>query len=576
MIFKATFDKESNIPLSEYPRPQFKRDSYISLNGEWDYAITNSNKKPDVYDGKITVPYSPETQLSGVEKQVNKQDFLHYRKCFSLPKEWLGGRVLLNFGAVDQVCTVFLNGHELAMHKGGYNCFSVDLTDNLKEENELCLTVTDDAESEIYGRGKQSYKAGGIWYKATSGIWQSVWLENVPETYITGLKLIPSAIDKTLTVITETNRETQVLVSVYDGETLIEEGITKAGSITLNVEKCKLWSPDCPELYNLKIVAGKDTVFSYFGLRSFGITEIQEKKYFTLNGKPIFYNGILDQGYFEGGYYTPKDNQTMYEEIKNVKELGFNMLRKHIKVEPMLWYYYCDILGVAVWQDMINGGGKYSPLRIMLCPFFNLNIDDKNYKKIKRNQASRKQYMIEAKEMMNQLFNVVSLCLWTPFNEAWGQFDAVNVYDELSKLDTTRHFDHASGWQDKGVGDVNSKHIYFRKAKPKNDGKRVLALTEFGGYSFPVEGHVFSKRKFGYKMYKNGEKLFNDYKKLYETEVFPLIEKQGLGATVYTQLTDIEDEINGLYTFDRILKMPSDEIKKINKKLYEVFNNTIN
>jgi len=343
----------------------------------------------------------------------------------------------------------------------------------------------------------------------------------------------------------------------------------------LDASKCKAWSPENPELYNIELTFGVDRVTTYFGLRKFSTVDTNGKKYFELNGKPYFHNGLLDQGYWHEGLYTPPSNKAMFDEIKNVKDLGFNMLRKHIKVEPMLWYYYCDVLGVLVWQDMINGGGKYSQFRIMLAPFINLHIDDKNYKKMKRSEASKAQYMFEAKEMMAQLFNCVSLCLWTPFNEAWGQFDALDVWKELKKIDDTRPFDHASGWQDKGGGDVNSRHIYFRKARMKNDGKRVLALTEFGGYSYVKDGHVFTDKKFGYKTYKTEQDLTKAYTKLYYNEIIPAIKKVGLGATVYTQLTDVEDEINGLFTYDRVQKINADTLREINRDVYKAFDESI-
>ena len=322
---------------------------------------------------------------------------------------------------------------------------------------------------------------------------------------------------------------------------------------------------------------GEDKVESYFGMRSFSTVTVDGKKCFGLNGKPIFHNGLLDQGYFHDGIYTPKSNKIYYDEIKNLKELGFNMLRKHIKVEPYLWYYYCDILGMLVWQDMINGGDKYSNLQIILCPFLNLHLDDTNYKRRKRaNPLSREFYMIEAKGLIDTLYNCVSLCLWTPFNEAWGQFDSYRIWQELSAYDQTRHFDHASGWQDTGGGDLCSKHIYFRKLKMKNDGKRILALTEFGGYSHTVENHVFTDKKFGYKSFNDKIKLQNAYNNLYKNEVIPLIKSQLLGATVYTQVSDVEDEVNGLYTYDRVLKFDPEKIKRINMEVYKAFDETVN
>ncbi len=575
MIFTPSFNE--NGILLEYPRPQFKRDSYLSLNGEWDYAIRPLSYFDGKFTGKITVPYSPESELSGVSRALKKNEALWLKKCFSVPKKFNRSKIFLNIGACDQICEVYLNGKKVGYHEGGYLSFSVDLSDYIKENNELIIKVTDNADSDIFGRGKQRYKRGGIWYTATSGIWQSIWLESVPTLFVKSLYLTPLYAERKLKVKVVTSAPAIANVEIIgdSGEVIARGGTNEDGETVLDASKCKDWSVDDPQLYKVLITLGGDKVESYFGMRSFSRVEIDGKHYFTLNNKPIFHNGLLDQGYFHDGIYTPSSNKVMYDEVKAVKDLGFNMLRKHIKVEPMLWYYYCDILGVLVWQDMINGGSKYNPLRIMLAPFFNLNLNDHNYRAMGRSEQSRRQYFIEAEGMMDQLYNCVSLCLYTPFNEAWGQFDAKEVTEKLREKDPTRLYDHASGWQDKGGGDLCSKHIYFRPVKMKNDNKRILALTEFGGYSMKVEGHIFSKKDFGYKKFKSAEKLNEAYENLYKNEIIPLI-PEGLCATVYTQLTDVEDEVNGLYTYDRVLKFDGEKIKKINEALYEQFNKQFN
>ena len=569
MIINPEFNLNCNIPLTEYPRPQFKRESYLCLNGLWDLKIVGDSNV--LFDGKINVPYSPETDLSGVCRQLKKDQTLIYSKNFTLPENFNKGVVLLNFGACDQETIVSINGKMVGENLGGYLPFTFDVTEFLVDgENQLTVAVKDDADSDVYGRGKQTYKRGGIWYTATSGIWQTVFLESVPKNYIRSIKLSPNFDSKTLTVKADLVGSGEIEVKVCDDSGVIVKGSGES-EVTLDVSLCKLWSPNSPELYKVFITFGEDVVESYFGLRKFSIVEKNGKKLIAVNDKPIFNNGLLDQGYFNKGYYTPQTNESMYLEVKQVKDLGFNMLRKHIKVEPLLWYYYCDILGVLVWQDMLNGGAKYKQLRIMLAPFINLHLNDKNYKAMGRSEASREQYYKEAYGLQDLLYNSVSVCVYTPFNEAWGQFDALEVTEKLKNNDPSRLYDHASGWQDMGGGDFCSKHIYFRKAKPKNDKKRALALTEFGGYSLEVKGHIFSTKKFGYKIFKSANLLEKAYHNLYENEIIPLIKNQGLSATVYTQLTDVEDEINGIFTFDRVLKINGENLKKLNEKLYKIF-----
>ena len=571
MIFKPQFIEDGL--FNEYPRPQLKRQSFFNLCGEWDYAFTKTAELLDRFDGKILVPFCPESKLSGVKRQLKKDEFLHLSKSFTLPQGFNKGRVILNVGAIDQCSKIYLNGKLLFEHNDGYNSFSVELENIVDGENQLYVVVTDDADSEIYGRGKQRYKRGGIWYTATSGIWQPIWLESVPTDYIKGFRLYPDYDNKKLTVEFElTDKQKPVYMSVIDQNQVVLKAETVDGKATIDCKDLLPWSPDDPQLYPLVFNYGEDRVESYFGLRKFGKAKIGDKHYFTINDKPIFLNGLLDQGYFANGFYTPASNKVMFEQVKKVKDLGYNMLRKHIKVEPHLWYYYCDVLGVVVWQDMLNGGAKYSQFRINIMPFIRYQLNDGNYKSMRRaNIASREQYLLEANRLIDRLFNCVSLQLYTPFNEGWGQFDAVKNYQILSKKDTTRLYDHASGWIDKGAGDINSRHIYFRKARPKSDGKRVLALTEFGGYSLRVEGHEPSDKKFGYKRFKNAQGLTTAYKNLYYNEVIPLISSQGLSATVYTQLTDVEDEDNGIFTFDGVLKIDGNTLVEINNKVEKAF-----
>lgn len=542
-----------------------KRESFFSLDGDWEYAITRSETPPDVYDGVIRVPYSPESVLSGVNRALRKDEFLHYRRIFELPRGFRKRKVLLNVGACDQVCTVFLNSVPVGCHEGGYLPFSFDLTPCLCEgKNELCFTVTDNADSDVYGRGKQRYRRGGIWYTAVSGIWQSVWLESVPEVYTEELRLLPDFDRKTLTI--EFKPAVHARAEVFEGTRPISVGEGE-GKIELDVSLCKPWTPERPELYVVQFTLGEDRVTTYFGLRKFSLVERSGKRFFALNNEPVFMNGLLDQGYWSG-IYTPRPGE-MLECLSKVKAAGFNMLRKHLKIEPLVWYYYCDVLGILVWQDMPNGGAQYKQWRINLGPFVDLRLNDADYRSMGReNPLSRAQYMKEAIGTVSALFNCVSVCLYAPFNEGWGQFDAVKVSEILKELDPGRFYDHASGWQDMGGGDVCSKHVYFRKVKLKNDGKRALALTEFGGYAFSERA---PKKAFGYKKIGSRAQFEAAVSSLFRGEILPLVEREGLCATVYTQLKDVEDEVNGLMTEEGRWKVDPALLKALGEELFAAF-----
>ncbi len=566
---------DNGVPLLEYPRPQFRRDSYISLNGSWDYAITLTDNKPTDYDGKITVPFCVESELSGVRRQLKANEFLHYRKVFKLPSGFMKNRLIVNFGAVDQVCKVYFNGSFVGEHKGGYLPFSFELI-NVKDENELYVLVTDDADSDVYARGKQRYKSGMIWYTATSGIWQSVWLESVNTVYIKQIKITPSFAEKKLRIKYLLSEKAKFSVCALNGkiEMAKYENNGDSGEAVLFLPPdAEGWTANNPKLYDLVLKADDDVVYSYFGLRDYSTVKVGDYKFFGINGEPVFHNGLLDQGYYEKGFYTPKSNEVMLDELKRIKQLGYNTLRVHAKIQPAIWYYYCDVLGILVWQDIVNGGAKYSALRIALRPFIKFNINDVSERKSGRNKLSREQFMNEAYATLDALYNSVCVCLYTTFNEAWGQFDAVNVTKKLKARDGTRLYDHASGWQDKGGGDVNSRHVYFVKPKLKNDFKRVLALTEFGGYAFSCD--ETKKRRFGYKNIRSSVALTRAYEKLYYKQVVPLILRNGLGATIYTQVSDVEQEINGIFTETRSLKMSAERIKEINETVYRKFDELV-
>lgn len=569
-IFGESINKEC--PLKEYPRPQLQRDSYYCLNGEWDYAILKKGKELISYQGKILVPFSPECILSGVEKVVTDNDVLYYKKTFSLPDGFNKGRVILNFGAVDYMCEVKINQQIAGNNKGGYYPFNFDITDLLVDgENVITLKVLDPSEKGVQARGKQTTKRGGIWYTPQSGIWQTVWLESVPQKYIRFLRITPNIDNNTLTVKADYSKdiESAKVIVLDKGKVKAEFLLDNKGKGVLTFDDYELWSPENPYLYDLEIIAGQDIVKSYFGMRKFSTgTDEKGLPRLMLNNKPYFHNGLLDQGYWSDGMYTPPSDEAMIYDIQLMKEMGFNMLRKHIKIEPLRWYYHCDRLGMLVWQDMINGGGKYSMLTIGIKPFLGKMMDDTNYKPFARESAEgREEYYIDAKRMIDTLYNTVSIALWVPFNEGWGQFDSKKAYDFFKKNDTTRIIDHASGWHDQGIGDVKSPHIYFRSIKMKRDN-RPYVLSEFGGYSLQVKGHMYNDRKFfGYKKFYDQKSFQDAYIKLYEKQIIPLI-KQGLCATVYTEVSDVEDECNGIVTYDRkVVKLDKKIIKQLNDKL---------
>ncbi len=553
---------DKNCPLAEYPRPQFVRNSYINLNGCWKCEFSKSSELPSDFKTDITVPFSPETPLSGVGRVLEPTEYLHYEKRFNIPSDFNKGRVFIHFGAVDQIADVYLNGVHIGSHSGGYTPFSFEITDNIKDgENRLNVTVRDFSDTKQYSRGKQKFNRGGIWYSPQSGIWQTVWLESTPKEYLHSVKITPDFDNEQVRFDFEADAE--VLVSVYDGDMLIAETAEKV----VRIPDFKPWSPESPFLYNVVFSCGKDRVRSYFGMRKFSVGKDENgMPRLFLNNKPYFHNGLLDQGYYPDGFLTPPSNEAMEYDVKTVKKMGFNMLRKHIKIEPLLWYHYCDVNGILVWQDMVNGGGKYG-LEVSVLPFIGVNLDDTNYKTFKRTDASqRESYYKELREMLDALYNCPCIAVWVPFNEGWGQFDSAKAYKFIKEFDKTRVVDSTSGWHDRGVTDVISKHIYFTPIKVKA-GAKPYVLSEFGGFSHRVNGHTFNNKMFGYKIYNSPESLAKAYKKTFEKVIIPQISK-GLSATVYTQLTDVEDELNGLLTYDRkVVKISVDILKKINERV---------
>jgi len=565
-------------PLPEYPRPQLRRNSYLNLNGIWEYAITKTAEKPAAMQGEIVVPFSPETPLSGVGHILQPDEYLWYRRSVTLPEGFFrGGRLLLHFGAVDQCCTVWVNGQEAGSHTGGYLPFALDVTELIEGDAfTLELRVTDPTDTGSLSRGKQRLKNTGIWYTPQSGIWQTVWMECVPENYLRSLRITPKPEENAVHIRLEADDPAMAAVTICRDGGIIAEGQTDENgesTLTIPAEELRLWSPEDPFLYDVSIVLpGGDRVESYFGMRAFGIGKDEKGlPRLLLNGKPYFQNGLLDQGYWSDGYYTAPSDEALIHDIAEMKRLGFNMLRKHIKVEPLRWYYHCDRLGMLVWQDMMNGGESYSPLSIYVFSNLGLRVKDDRYRYFSRSdEAGRTHYYEELGQMIDLLYNTVSLALWVPFNEGWGQFDALKAAEFIRKRDDTRPIDHASGWYDQGGGDIKSIHWYFRPYHHKQPPKeqRPICLTEYGGYNCAVPGHCWGEgAEFGYKKIADPAEFNRAFQKLMEEQIIPAKER-GLAAAVYTQVSDVEGERNGLLTYDRKVCKANEAIfRAVNAKL---------
>ena len=582
-------------PLAEYPRPAMRRDSCEILNGPWQYAITQTAEYPAAWQGSILVPYSPEAPASGVNRTLQPGQWLHYHRLFA-PPAGEGGRVLLHFGAVDYACAVQVNGHLAGGHRGGYWPFTLDITDLLNGtgRNSLWVAVQDPTGHGTQARGKQTLKPGGMFYPAQSGIWQTVWLERVPDNYIQTLTVTPDYDARTVTVRVHTAKPggaVNLWAMVRAGGVTIAEdwGSDEAdqdGEVTLNIpeEHFFPWSPDTPFLYDLTVGTNQgeeaefDTVHSYFALRKWSCApDAHGVLRFCLNDKPILLNGLLDQGYWPEGLYTPPSDAAVERELSEVKALGFNLLRKHAKIEPQRWYYHCDRLGLIVWQDIVNGGSAYNLwfvtyLTNVLQPLLRRFPDGKAaYSLLSRAKpVGREEYAHELADTVQALRCHPCIACWVPFNEGWGQFDAGKAVQALRTLDGTRLVDEASGWFDQGGGDVHSLHNYFYPLRIRPQ-KRTVALSEYGGIAWPMPGHEPPRKTYGYGTAKDRQELTARYKKLQLKTVLPQLEK-GLSALVYTQLTDVEDEVNGLFTYDRAAVKPdANAVRSVNAALAAEF-----
>jgi len=525
-----------------YPRPCLRRDSFFSLDGEWEFSAKPRGFEPDLTK-KIRVPFPPESALSGIGEVFPDGTELCYHRRFTLPDGFLRDRVILHIGATDQVAEVWLNGHSLGKHIGGYLPFSFDITPHLHPgENTVFIRVVDELDKHILPWGKQKHKRGGMWYTPVSGIWQSVWMESVPLTYVKALDI--RADGSGATIRAEGVDEGMLIVTTPEG--LVCEKL-RDGCARIDLTAPRLWSPEDPYLYRFKLICGEDTVHSYFACRTLSIREIGGVKRLCLNGKPYFFHGLLDQGYFPDGIFTPAHPSRYEKDILLAKSAGFNTLRKHIKIEPQQFYYDCDRLGMIVFQDMVNNG-DYSFFRDTVLP--TVGIKRRNDKKLHRGAATRQAFLTAMNETVRHLRNHPSICYWTIFNEGWGQFDGDNAYRLLQKEDDTRFIDTASGWFETAESDVESPHVYFKPVRCR-PGKKPLVLSEFGGYSLAVAEHIANPAKaYGYRTYREEAAFRDGLLKLYREQILPAA-KAGLSGAIYTQLTDVEDEINGLVTYDR-------------------------
>lgn len=549
---------DGGIPWDVYPRPLLERDSYLNLNGSWSLSVTEPSGRSR--DFTITLPFPPESLLSGVNERFPEGSTLLYRRELSLPSGFLRDRVILHVGACDNSCEVSVNGVAVGAHVGGYDPFSFDITDCLAEQNVITIRATDRLDGTL-PYGKQRHKRGGMWYTPISGIWQTVWLESVPERHVTSLDVTVEGSNAHFTV--GGVRDGRITVTTPEGErsTLLSDGLA-----TLELGEPRRWSPADPYLYRYEVESGEDRVRSYFAVREISIETVDGTPRLCLNHEPIFLNGLLDQGYFSDGIYTPAAPESYTEDILAARRLGINTLRKHIKLEPAFFYAECDRLGMLVVQDMVQNG-KYSFLRDTALPTVGLiRRDDR---RAHRDPETRRAFIEGMERTVGLLRAHPSIVVWTVFNEGWGQFCSTELYRRLRALDPTRPIDSASGWFAGGESDFDSRHIYFKPIRLKPSGKPIF-LSEFGGYCLRVDGHLFGDGNYGYRRFDSQTDFEAAMRRLYEEELLPAV-AQGLCGAICTQLSDVEDETNGILTYDRrVAKLPSGFFEPINRRIDEL------
>jgi len=549
-------------PWLQYPRPDMVRNAWINLNGLWDYSVTQKGKKPEKWDGSILVPYPVESALSGVRKKISEKENLWYKRDFSIPNIWKKKNILLNFEACDWETTVWVDGKEVGTHRGGYDPFTFDITEALdnKKLHELLVCVWDPTDKGTQPRGKQVTSPGSIWYTSTTGIWQTVWIEPVNKSYIASFRTVTNADNGTIifkTDVKNADAGSLLFKILKEGRTIATATGKANNETTLQIKDPLLWSPDKPFLYDITIELKNnnktvDKVKSYTGIRKISIGKTADG--FTrmlLNNEFIYQNGPLDQGFWPDGIYTPPTEDAMVYDLRMIKKMGFNMLRKHIKVENRIFYYWCDKLGILIWQDMPSGDESISG-----------NLPD-----INKSKEATIQFELELKRMIETKYNHPSIIMWVPFNEGWGQFETGRITGLIADYDPTRLVNSSSGWTDRGTGNINDIHHYPDPAVQPAEENRAIVLGEFGGLGLPLQGHTWEQKNWGYRNMDDTLQLLSRYESYFDM-VHRFIKENGLSATIYTQTTDVETETNGLMTYDRkINKMGVENVFKANHNI---------